>query len=130
MPDLPYDVADRALLLRSENAGAEVEIPPERRLMIALVRDAIRCIVRYRSGRDSRSRRLFAEEVQWVLSDDMDWFYAFARVCETLDLDAESVRRSLGLRAPGFVASRAVRRTPRGPRRALRNLPLVRILPC
>ena len=65
--------------------------------MIALIRDALRCIAKYRYARDKRGKRLFAQETQWVLSDDADWLYAFVRVCESLDLDPNAVRRSLGL---------------------------------
>ena len=97
MPDLSHDVAQRNTLLRSEHSVPYSELLPEQRLMIALVRDALRCIERYRYARDTRGRRLFAQEAQWVLSNDTDWLYAFARVCESLDLDPEAVRRTLKL---------------------------------
>jgi len=65
--------------------------------MIALVRDAIRCIEKYRHARDFRGKRLFAQDSEWMLSNDTTWIYAFARVCETLDLDPDAVRIALGL---------------------------------
>lgn len=110
--DLPFDVAERAMSLRSEHGSGDSDIPPERRLMIALLRDSIRSVVKYREARDSRGRRLFAEESGWILSDDMNWIYAFARVCEALDLDPEMVRRSLGLLS-GAVSRRSPREIPR-----------------
>jgi hypothetical protein len=97
MPDLSHDVAQRSTLLRSEQSVPASELLPEQRLMIALVRDALRCIERYRYARDTRGRRLFAQEAQWVLSNDTDWLFAFARVCESLDLDPDAVRRTLRL---------------------------------
>lgn len=100
IPEVPYDVAQRNMSLRSERSTPNVETPPEHRLMIALVRDAMRCIERYRHARDSRGKRLFAQESEWILSDDVDWLYSFARVCETLDLDPDAVRHSLGFGLP------------------------------
>jgi hypothetical protein len=97
MPDLSQDVAQRNVLLRSDISVPTAELLPEQRLMIALVRDALRCIERYRYARDTRGRRLFAQEAQWVLSNDTDWLYAFARCCESLNLDPEAVRRTLRL---------------------------------
>jgi hypothetical protein len=100
IPEVPYDVAQRNMSLRSERSVPHVETPPEHRLMIALVRDAMRCIERYRHARDLRGKRLFALESEWILSDETDGLYCFARVCETLDLDPDAVRRSLGFGLP------------------------------
>jgi len=123
--DLPFDVVERAMSLRSEHCSGDSDIPPERRLMIALLRDSIRSVVKHRNARDSRGRRLFAEESGWILSDDMTWIYAFARVCEALDLDPEMVRRALGL-----LSGAASRRSPREvPRRGLKPV-IVQRLSC
>ncbi len=65
--------------------------------MVALIRDAMRCIEKYRYARDSHGKRLFEQDAEWILSNDASWVYAFVRVCEALDLDPPSVRRSLGL---------------------------------
>ncbi|MFN2425261.1 MAG: hypothetical protein ABR587_02295 [Candidatus Binatia bacterium] len=97
MPDGHYDATQRTLMLRAEHSSVSADTLPEHRLMIALVRDAIRCIDKYRHARDFRGKRLFAQDAEWVLSDDTGWIYAFARVCETLDLDRNSVRIALGL---------------------------------
>lgn len=110
MPDLSQDVAQRNVLLRSDVSVPTAELLPEQRLMIALVRDALRCIERYRYARDTRGRRLFAQEAQWVLSNDTDWLYAFTRCCESLDLDPEAVRRTLRLAGERSEPSSAGRR--------------------
>jgi hypothetical protein len=90
----------RPSLLGHERSNPPADLP-ERRLMVALVRDAIRCIEKYRTARDTRGKRLFAKEAQWMLSDDDDSLYAFVRVCETLDLNPDAVRHSLGLVSVG-----------------------------
>ena len=85
---------------------------PEQRLMIAVLQEAIDCIEKYRTARDSRGRRLFEEARHWLLSQETDWPYSFQRICETVDLDSKTVCRRLGL-APeqhpsGFGESRPV----------------------
>ena len=95
--DAPYDAFQRTVPLRSEHSTPHSDVPPEHRLMIALLRDALRRVEKYRHARDFRGKRLFAQEAEWILSNDTSWIYAFARVCETLDLDPGAVRRSLGL---------------------------------
>lgn len=97
MPEVAHDPAAYDSLLRCEHLTPCSDIAPERRLMVALMRDAMRCIDKYRHARDAAGRRLFEQDAQWVLSDDRTWVYGFLRVCEALDLDAASVRRSLAL---------------------------------
>lgn len=75
--------------------------PPEQRLMMALVRDAVQCIEKHRFAQTLHGRRLFARDAEWILSDDKNWLYAFAKICDTLELDADAVRRALGLRRNG-----------------------------
>lgn len=97
VPQVPYDVTQRTLLLRAEHSSPSSDTPPEHRLMIAMVRDAIRCIEKYRHARDFRGKRLFAQDCEWMLSNDNSWIYAFVRICETLDLEPDAVRHALGL---------------------------------
>jgi hypothetical protein len=68
---------------------------PERRLMIAVLQDAIECIEKHRLARGGPRQRLFNEVAQWLLSEQTDWLYSFERICEVLDLDANAVRRQL-----------------------------------
>jgi hypothetical protein len=106
VPQMAYDATQRTMLLRAEHSSPSSDTPPEHRLMIAMVRDAIRCIEKYRHARDFRGKRLFEQDSQWVLSDDTSWVHAFVRICETLDLEPDAVRSALGLlRQPDRVAS-------------------------
>jgi hypothetical protein len=123
--DIPCDVAESGMSFRSAHCDDQGEVPPEHRLMVALVRDSIRSILKYRQARDLRGRRLLAEETRWMLSNDMSWFCAFARVCEVLDLDPEAVRRSLGL-----VSSGTPQRLRRGVPRSTPRKATPRRMPC
>jgi hypothetical protein len=106
--DIPCDVVESGVSFRSALSSVDDEVSPERRLMVALLRDSIRSILKYRHARDLHGKRLLAEETRWMLSNDMSWFCAFARVCEVLDLNPQSVRNSLQLVAP--VSLRRMRR--------------------
>ncbi|MBI5504172.1 MAG: hypothetical protein HY899_05200 [Deltaproteobacteria bacterium] len=117
LPDMSCDGIEPTMLLRGGQFAAHCELPPEHRLMIALVMDAVQCVEKYRHATDSRGKRCFDREAEWILSDDTKRLYAFARICETLDLDPAAVRRSLGL-----VASRRDRR-PRSARRRISSRP-------
>ena len=70
---------------------------PEQRLMIAVLRDAINCVEKYRFATDHRGRRLFDEARRWVLAGETDWLYSFARICDIRDLDPDAVRQRLRL---------------------------------
>ena len=70
------EAARRSLMLRREHDAPVADLP-ERRLMVALFGDAIRCIEKYRHARDARSRTRPAKELQWVLSDDNQSLFAF-----------------------------------------------------
>jgi len=83
--------------IRSDATQRETEPLPEQRLMIAMIRDAIRRVERYRLANDKRSKRFLAQEIQWLRSDAANRLYDFVRICEALDLEPNAVRRSLGV---------------------------------
>ncbi len=101
-----YPMKHVDVLLPSQHFGASKKVAPEYRLMIAVLEDAITCVTKYRSATDTRGRRLFDEEQQWLFSEETHWPYAFACICDVLDLDADAVRRHLGLvAAPQLVVA-------------------------
>jgi hypothetical protein len=86
-------------------------LSPERRLMLAILEDAM-LIARSAAA---RSTRLARETEAWSNDDDRTWLFAFRNVCDALDLDADAVRRQ-------FHAERA-RTVPAAPQpRAVRAL--------
>jgi hypothetical protein len=96
------------IILPSQHFGAPKKLAPEYRLMIAVLEDALKCVTKYRSATDTRGRRLFEEEKQWLVSEETESPYAFACICDVLDLDADTVRRRLGL----IASSLSQRTTP------------------
>lgn len=67
----------------------------QRRLMIAVLEDAIECFQKYTDAKDSRSRQLGTEAEEWFLTDDPTWLFSFVNVCEILDINPEFLRRGL-----------------------------------
>jgi len=77
-----------------------------RRLMAAILEDAINM---YRSHADATTndrRRLHAQARRWLASDDATWVFSFRRITEALGIEPHRVRRRLRIR-PAFMPSRA-----------------------
>ncbi|MGE0823322.1 MAG: hypothetical protein AB7G75_25380 [Candidatus Binatia bacterium] len=67
----------------------------EQRLLFAVLQDAVVCWFRCCEGRTRRERRIFAETCAWFYSEERSWLFAFARICELLDLDPDYIRSGL-----------------------------------
>jgi hypothetical protein len=87
---------------------------PERRLMLAVLSDAIVALQRRRPRVPYRGR---GEAERWVLSDDRRWPCSFVNVCEALNLAPEPLRRAVLALRP--VAMGAMRPNPAARRRLL-----------
>ena len=84
------------LLLPSQIFPASPPHPQaERRLMLAVLEDAIGIFLRHRSGGDPRSCRLFAETAEWIASDDAEALFSFLSVCDALGFEPTCLRRGL-----------------------------------
>jgi len=66
-----------------------------RRLLFAVLQDAVACWFRYQKSRSARGRQLFREIRAWFLTKNRDSLYAFENICTHLNLDAEYFRRGL-----------------------------------
>ena len=69
----------------------------ERRLMIAVLEDAVDVYRKQAGARDARGQELFGEAETWIEDLDRTWLFSFQNICDVLDLDADYLRR--GLRA-------------------------------
>jgi hypothetical protein len=68
---------------------------PEKRLMLAVMEDAIACFQKYAPARNHREMRRFREAENWIFNPDGDWWFSFENICAHLGLDAGYVRRGL-----------------------------------
>jgi hypothetical protein len=69
---------------------------PERRLMVAMLEDAVSCLSRDPRRCPRQQRRSFEEAYSWINANDADdWIFSFTSVCETLGFDPAYLRRGL-----------------------------------
>lgn len=66
-----------------------------RRLLFAVLQDAVACWFRYRRSRSSQGQQKFREIRDWFWTKDQDSLYTFESICTHLNLDAEYFRRGL-----------------------------------
>src|SRR5215831_14959643 len=67
----------------------------EKRLMLAVLEDALDCYQKYAFARDGHGKQLFSEAYEWIDSTNREWFFAFENICETLEINPEYLRRGL-----------------------------------
>ena len=68
---------------------------PELHLVAAIFEDALQCVLRNVGAGRRRKRREFLDACDWFWSDDHDWPFAFANICDLLAIDAAAVRETL-----------------------------------
>lgn len=67
----------------------------ERRLMLAILEDAVDCFQKYLEAKDNRSQQLGTDAEEWLLSDDRGWLFSFVNVCEALGIQPDFLRQGL-----------------------------------
>jgi hypothetical protein len=85
----------------------KLPLEPEKKLMLAVLADAIACFQKYVFARDGKGKMLFQEAEDWVQDTNSDWLFSFANVCETLGLDADYLRQGLARWKAAKLESRA-----------------------
>jgi len=67
----------------------------ERRLLLAILEDAIGCFRKYLAARDNRGRRLFREAQGWIMSEDREYPFSFENICDCLQLNPAYIRQGM-----------------------------------
>ena len=92
------------------------KIAPVKRLMMAVLEDALRCFQNNASAKSAPRKRLFAEAEQWLCVDTGDGPFSFDTVCETLGIEPDFLRGGLKIwrnqQLAGISARRLARRSP------------------
>jgi hypothetical protein len=70
-------------------------LEPEKKLMLAVLEDAIASYQKYVLARDGKGRMLFRETEEWMLDKNSEWFFSFANVCDSLGFDPEYLRQGI-----------------------------------
>ena len=78
---VPSQYFDR---IRSEESAQ-----PEKRLMLAVMENAIATFQHSISGATRRQRRLLKETEEWMYSGDTSWPFSFENICALLGIEAD-----------------------------------------
>ncbi len=74
---------------------AERSSQPEKRLMLAVMEDAITTFQKSVHGATRRQRRLLKETEEWIGSTDTSWPFSFENICIALDIESDYMRSGL-----------------------------------
>jgi hypothetical protein len=70
-------------------------LEPEKKLMFAILEDAISCYQNNLTAHSVRGKRFFEETKSWIAAVGNDWIFSFENVCEALGLNPQYVRQGL-----------------------------------
>ena len=70
------------------------ELPPDKRLLWAILDDAIRCYVEYGGGTKFRRKALFREAAYWLFTI-RPAYVTFKYICQELDINPDYLRKRL-----------------------------------
>jgi hypothetical protein len=71
------------------------QLDPEKKLMAAVLEDAVLCFQKHLRAKDKKGKSLFLDAEEWILTNDPDWLFSFDNVCETLGLHPDYLRQGL-----------------------------------
>lgn len=70
-------------------------IQGEKRLLLAMLEDAVHCFQTYVLAKKPHERRLFQEAEEWIDSTDTLWFFSFENICDILGIHPGRLRSAL-----------------------------------
>ena len=74
------------------NGGLSRQLEGEKRLMLAILKDAVECLEKYRGVRSSSSRELYQNALEWIEDKGTDWLFSFNNICDLLGFDPDYLR--------------------------------------
>jgi len=80
-----------------ETFRSKANLEPEKRLILAILEDAVGCFQRYVVSRGAKGKSLFYDAEQWIMEENRHWIFSFENICDFLELNPDYLRR--GLRA-------------------------------
>ena len=79
-----------------ERVGTDTAFQPEKRLMLAVLEEAIATFQRHVTSTSRQSKRLLEEVEEWTSSAAGDeWPFSFKNICAALDLEPEYLRSGM-----------------------------------
>ena len=78
-----------------DHVQIDASLQPEKRLMLAVLEDAVGTFQKYVTATGRRGQRLFAEAEEWFASDATEWPFGFQNVCQALGIEPSYLRAGL-----------------------------------
>jgi len=85
------------------SGGSSRKLEGEKRLMIAVLKDAVECLEKYRGLRNSVARSNYENAIEWVMDNGTDWLFSFTNICDLLGFDPQYLRDVLLKRENKYV---------------------------
>jgi hypothetical protein len=78
------------------NTKSKTYREPEKKLMLAVLEDALWCFQNGLFSRDNKKKRFLAGEAEeWIMEEYGDWLFSFNEICELLGLEPRYLRKRL-----------------------------------
>jgi hypothetical protein len=75
--------------------GLSRQLDGEKRLMIAILKDAVECLNKYRGARSSSGQCHYQNALEWVEDEGTEWLFSFNNICDLLGFDPDYLRKVL-----------------------------------
>ena len=75
--------------------AVDASLQAEKRLMLAVLEDAVGTFQKYVNAKERNGQRLFTEVEDWFAADEVEWPYSFINISQALGLDPEYLRAGL-----------------------------------
>jgi hypothetical protein len=73
-------------------AGLSRQLEGEKRLMIAILKDAVECLEKYRDAKASGAQNQYQNALEWVQDTGTEWLFSFTNICDLLGFDPDYMR--------------------------------------
>lgn len=70
-------------------------LPPEQRMMLAILEDALRCLLSKKTVTTTQAERYRLEAEHWIFDADPGATLSFVSVCQSLNIDPTYIRNQL-----------------------------------
>jgi hypothetical protein len=70
-------------------------LQPEKRLMFAVLQDAVECFQNCKFEPRSKPTNEFLDSEEWIFGDDRKWPFSFINICEAVGMDPAGLRQGL-----------------------------------
>ncbi len=77
------------------DSGAGLHNQPEKRLMMAILLDAVECFQKHAPRHQGKPDRLFRASQEWLFDDDLKWPFSFVNICDAVGIDPRYLRNGL-----------------------------------